>query len=156
MALVRWSQQRDLPTFPSDVLSMQREINRMFDSFFRTGWIEDTGLAPAAWSPATDIVENDTGYVVKVELPGMSKDEVKITMQENQLSIRGEKKHEEEGKENGYHRIERSYGAFQRCFALPTAVDASKIDASFKDGILTVTLPRSEAAKPKTIEVKAR
>jgi len=156
MALVRWSQQRDLPTFPSDVLNMQREINRMFDSFFRSGWIEDTGLAPAAWSPATDIVESDAGYVVKVELPGMSRDDVKITMQENQLSIHGEKKHEKEGKEKGFHRIERSYGAFQRCFTLPTAVDASKIDASFKDGILTVTLPRSEEAKPKTIEVKAR
>jgi HSP20 family protein len=156
MALVRWSQQHDLPTFPSDVLNMQREINRMFDSFFRSGWVEDTGLAPAAWSPATDIVENDNGYIVKVELPGMSKDEVKITMQNNVLTVRGEKKRDKEGKENGYHRIERSYGAFQRCFTLPAAVDASTIDASFKDGILTLTLPRTEATKPKTIEVKAR
>ena len=156
MALVRWSQQSDLPTFPSDVLNMQREINRMFDSFFRTGWVEDTGLAPSTWSPATDIVESDNGYVVKVELPGLSKDDVKIMMQNNLLTIRGEKKQEKEGKEEGYHRIERSYGAFQRCFTLPSAVDPSKIDASFKDGILTVVVPRSEAAKPKTIEVKAR
>jgi HSP20 family protein len=156
MALVRWSQQSDLPTFPTDVLTMQREINRMFDSFFRSGWIEDTGLAPSSWSPATDIVENKDGYLVKVELPGMSKDDVKITMQDNQLTIRGEKKQEKEGKDEGYHRVERSYGAFQRCFTLPSAVDASKIDASFKDGILSVTLPRSEAAQPKTIEVKAR
>jgi HSP20 family protein len=156
MALVRWSQQRDLPTFPSDVLNMQREINRMFDSFFRTGWLEDTGLTPAAWSPATDVVEDDTGYVVNVELPGMSKEDVKITMQDTLLTIRGEKKQENEGKEKGYHRIERAYGAFQRCFTLPSAVDGSKIEASFKDGILTVRLPRSEATKPKTIEVKAR
>jgi len=156
MALVRWSQQHDLPTFPSDVLTMQREINRMFDSFFRSGWIEDTGLAPVSWSPATDVVENETGYAVKVELPGMKKEDVKITMQDGLLTIRGEKKQQKEGKEDGYQRIERSYGAFQRCFALPKAVDASKIDASFKDGILTVTLPRSEAATPTTIEVKAR
>lgn len=156
MALVRWSQQSDLPTFPTDVLNMQREINRMFDSFFRSGWIEDTGLAPSTWSPATDIVETQNGYLVKVELPGMSKDDVSITMQDNQLTIRGEKKREKEGKDEGYHRVERSYGAFQRCFTLPSAVDASKIDASFTDGILTVVLPRSEAAKPKTIEVKAR
>jgi len=129
MALVRWSQQSDLPTFPSDVLNMQREINRMFDSFFRTGWVEDTGLAPSTWSPATDIVESDNGYVVKVELPGLSKDDVKIMMQNNLLTIRGEKKQEKEGKEEGYHRIERSYGAFQRCFTLPSAVDARVIES---------------------------
>jgi HSP20 family protein len=108
MSLVRWSQARDLPTFPSDVLNIQREINRMFDSFFRSGWNEDTSLAPAVWSPATDIAEDDNGYSVKVELPGVRKEDVRITMENAVLTIRGEKKQEKESKRNNVHRVERA------------------------------------------------
>jgi HSP20 family protein len=156
MSLVRWSQARDLPTFPSDVLNIQREINRMFDSFFRSGWTEDTSLAPAVWSPATDIAEDDTGYSVKVELPGVRKEDVRITMENAVLTIRGEKKQEKESKRNNVHRVERAYGSFQRSFTLPSSVKSEKIEATFADGILTITLPKAEEARPKQIDVKVK
>jgi HSP20 family protein len=156
MSLIRWNPSRELPAFPSDLLSMQRDINRIFDSFFRTGWADDTGLAPSTWSPATDVAENGDSYLVKVELPGVSRDDVKITMQDNLLTIRGEKKQEQETTERGFHRVERSYGTFQRSFTLPSTVKADAVDASFKDGILTVRLPKTEEAKPKVIDVSVK
>ena len=156
MTLIRWKPTYDLPTYPGDVLNMQREINRMFDSFFRSGGPEETDLVASTWSPAVDIVEQKDQYTVKVELPGVSKDDVKITMEDNVLTIRGEKKEEKETKEGSHHRIERSYGAFQRSFALPTTVKTDKIEASFKDGVLNVELPKSEEAKPKQIDVKVK
>jgi len=156
MSLVRWNPTRELMTFPGDVLNMQREINKMFDSFFRGGVVDDGTLATSLWSPAVDVAEHENEYRVKVELPGVSKDDVKITMQDNILTIRGEKKQEKESKESSYHRIERSYGAFQRSFTLPTTVKSDRIEATYKDGILTITLPKAEEAKPKQIEVKVK
>lgn len=156
MSLVRWSQSRDLPTFPSDVLNIQREINRMFDSFFRSGWSEDASLSSAVWSPATDITEDDHGYLVKVELPGVKKDEVKITMENSVLTIHGEKKQEKRSKSDNAHRVERIYGSFQRSFTLPTSVKPEEIEATFTDGILTISLPKVEEARPKQIDVKVK
>jgi len=156
MSLIRWNPNRELATFPTDTLSMQREINKMFDSFFRGGIQDDGSLIPSVWTPAVDVAEDENEYVVKVELPGVSKDDVKITMQENILTIRGEKKEEKETKESHFQRVERSYGSFQRSFTLPTHVKNEKIEASYKDGILTVTLPKAEEAKPKQIEVKVK
>ncbi len=156
MSLIRWTPTRDLPTFPSDVMNMQREINRMFDSFFRGGLAEDDTFAASDWTPAVDIAEHENEYFVKLELPGVSKDDVKITMQDNILTVRGEKKKERENKGSGFHRVERSYGAFQRNFTLPSTVKADKIDASYADGILTIILPKAEEAKPKQIEVKVK
>lgn len=156
MSLVRWNPTRELTSFPSGILNMQREINRMFDSFFRDGVADDGTPAPSMWSPAVDVAEHENEYRVKVELPGVSKDDVKITMQENVLTIRGEKKQETETKESNLHRIERSYGTFQRSFSLPTTVKTDKIEAAHKDGILTIILPKAEEAKPKQIEVKVK
>jgi len=156
MSLIRWNPTHDLPTFPGDMLNMQREINRMFDSFFRTGRHEDADLVASTWSPAVDIVEQDDDYIVKVELPGVSKDDVKITMEDNVLTIRGEKSQEKETKKGSHHRMERSYGSFQRAFTLPTTVKSDKIEASFKDGILNVKLPKAEEAKRKQIEVTVK
>lgn len=93
---------------------------------------------------------------MKVELPGVSKDDVKITIESNILTIRGEKKQEKDVKQENYQRIERSYGSFQRSFTLPGTVKSDAIDAIFKDGVLTVTLPKAEEAKPKHIEVKVK
>lgn len=155
MSLVRWSPARDLATFPSDVLNIQREINRMFSSFFRSD-SEDDSLGTTTWNPAVDIAEHDDEYTVKVELPGVAKDDVKIVIQENMLTIRGEKKQEKESKGANYHRVERSYGAFQRSLSLPSTVKGDKIDANFKDGLLSVVLPKAEAAKRKEIEVKVK
>jgi HSP20 family protein len=155
MSIVRWTPARDLAPFPSDVLNIQREINRMFNTFFRNEPGDDS-LANAGWNPAVDIAEHDDAFVVKVELPGVAKDEVKIVSQENMLTIRGEKKQEKESKGSNFHRVERSYGVFQRSFTLPSTVKGEKIEATFKDGVLTVTLPKAEEAKRKEVEVKVK
>lgn len=102
-----------------------------------------------------DVVENNEAYVIKAELPGISKNDVKITLHENVLTIKGEKKQEKEEKDRNFHRVERSYGSFERSFTLPSGVKDDKIEAAYKDGILTITLPKAEEAKPKEIEVKA-
>lgn len=156
MSLVRWNPVRDLATFPADILGMQREMNKMFDRFFRGGTVDNGDLIPTSWLPAMDLVENDNTYVAKVELPGVSKDDVKITLQDNTLTIRGEKKSEKETKEANYHHLERSYGAFQRSFALPGSVKSDKVEAEYKDGILTITLPKSEESRRKQIDVRVK
>lgn len=150
MSLIRWNSARG-----TELWNVQREINRLFDGFLQGG-AKDEDFGLSLWTPAVDIAEQEDDYVVKVELPGMSKDDVKITLESNILTIRGEKKQEKDLKEENYHRIERSYGSFQRSFTLPTTVKSDKIDASYKDGILTITLPKMEEAKPKQIEVKVK
>jgi HSP20 family protein len=128
-------------------------MNRMLDTFLRGGVVDD-GSFGNFWSPAVDIREDKDAYFVEVELPGLTKDEVKITMENNILTIQGEKKQEKEEKRRDYHRSERVYGSFQRSFTLPSSVKNDKIEAQYKNGILTVTLPKVEEAKPKAIEVK--
>ena len=155
MAIVRWNPARELAAFPTDILSMQREINRMFDDFFRSDR-DESSLIASTWRPAVDITEEDDAYVAKVELPGVNKDDVKITMQDNVLTIRGEKKEEKKGKEGNAQRVERYYGSFQRSFSLPTSVKSDRIEADYKDGILTINMPKAEEAKPKQIEVKVK
>jgi len=108
----------------------------------------------AAWAPLTDITEDDKEFLLKVELPDIKKDEVKVTVEDNTLRISGERKSEKEEKNKKYHRIERSYGSFLRAFSLPTEADGTKVSADFKDGMLTVHLPKTEEAKTKAIEVK--
>ena len=154
MSLVRWNPARELAAWPSDLFGIQREMNKMFDGVFRSTGDEDYSFS--SWTPAVDIAEHDEEYLVKVELPGVNRDEVKLTLENNILTIRGEKKQEKETKKENYHRVERSYGSFQRSFTLPAAVKSDKIDASYKDGILTVSLPKAEEAKPKQIEVKVK
>jgi HSP20 family protein len=156
MSIVRWNPARELATFPTDVLSMQREINNMFDHFYRGGAVDDGSLGTSLWTPAVDVAEQDGEFQVKIELPGVSKDDVKITMQDNILTIRGEKKQEKESKGSNYHRVERSYGSFQRSFTLPTSVKADKVEATYGDGILSIKLPKAEEAKPKQIDVKVK
>jgi len=154
MSLVRWNPARELATWPSDLFGIQREMNRMFDGFFRGTRDEEASLM--SWTPAVDIAEHENEYVVNVELPGVNKDDVKITLESNILTIRGEKKEEKEAKKENYHRIERSYGAFQRSFNLPTTVKSDKIDAVYNNGVLSISLPKAEEAKPKRIEVKVK
>jgi HSP20 family protein len=156
MSIVRWNPARELATFPADVMNMQREINKMFDNFFHGGTVDDGSFGTSLWTPAVDVAEHQDAYQVKVELPGVSKDDVKVTMQDNILTIRGEKKQEKESKSSNYHRVERSYGSFQRYFTLPTSVKHDKIEASYKDGILTIALPKAEEAKLKQIDVKEK
>ena len=155
MSLVRWNPARELATWPSDLFGIQREMNRMFDNMFRFDNRDEDSVFNA-WTPAVDIAEHDDQFVVKAELPGVNKDDVKITLENNILTIHGEKKQEKETKKENYHRVERSYGSFQRSFTLPTTVKSNKIDASYKDGVLQISLPKAEEAKPKQIEVKVK
>ncbi len=154
MSLMRWKPTRDLVSFPSGMVSLQREMNRVFDSFFDGA--DEPGLLSGTWVPAVDVAEGEDSYTVKMEIPGVNKDDVKITLESGILTIRGEKKAESEVNEKNVHRTERSYGSFQRSFTLPTSVKNDRIDAVYKDGILTVTLPKAEETKPKQIEVKVK
>lgn len=106
------------------------------------------------WTPAVDIAEDDKEYTIKAELPGINKEDVKVTVENGVLSISGERKSEKEEKDKKYHRIERTYGSFVRTFTLPEGTAGDKMNAEFKDGVLKLHLPKDEKAKPKTVEVK--
>lgn len=108
------------------------------------------------WAPAVDIKETPEAFNIEAELPGMSKDDVKVTVQDGVLSIQGERKHEEETNDKKHHRIERVYGSFLRRFTLPENVDENSITANFKEGILSLTLTKAEPAEPKAIEVNVQ
>ncbi len=154
MAIARWKPEREVSSWSPyrDLLNMQREIGRVFDNLFSDYDSESSFVAQ--WVPRVDVVENKDAFMIKAELPGIDKSNVKITLHDNILTIRGDKKQENEEKGINVHRIERSFGTFERAFSLPTTVKSDKIDASFKDGVLTITLPKVEEAKPKEIEVK--
>jgi HSP20 family protein len=133
----------------------QNRINRLFEETFGTFALpgEET-FALTAWTPSCDIYETDNAIVVKAELPGVKRENVNIKIENNLLTIRGERKFEEEAKKENYHRIERSYGEFMRSFTLPVSIDTKKVTAEFKDGMLKVLLPKLEEAKPKAIDIK--
>ena len=124
---------------------------KAFRPFFTT---EET--MPLAWTPPCDIYETEKQLVLKMELPEMKKEDVHVTVESNLLTLRGERKFDEKVERENYHRVERQYGEFLRTFTLPTFVDGNKISAEFKDGLLTVTLPKNTAAIPKQIEVKVK
>jgi len=153
MAITRWNPATDLTR---DLDTMQKRMNRLFNDFFSGREGDGDELMPGAWNPAVDVVEHDDSFVIEAELPGMNKDDIKISVTNDVLTIRGEKKIEKEDKKKNYHRTERSYGSFSRTFALPGNVKAEKVDAEFNNGILTVTVPKSEEAKPKQIDVKVK
>jgi HSP20 family protein len=108
----------------------------------------------ADWTPPVDISETATEYEIKAELPEVQKEDVKVTLENGVLTIQGTRRHEHEEKGKKFHRIERSYGSFARTFSLPDVIEDEKVKAEFKDGVLNLHLPKSEKAKPKTIEVK--
>lgn len=133
-----------------EMVELQRSINQLFNNGRTAG--DDVALS--AWTPAVDIFESESGYLIKLELPEVGRDDVKISLHDQTLTISGERKIENEDKRDGYHRIERSYGQFYRSFTLPPNVNPEAINAQFKDGVLRLTLPKREEAKPKQIEVK--
>ena len=147
MALVRFEPFREL-------MSLQDRMNRLFDDSYRArgGDSEDWALG-GAWAPAVDIYEKDGNIVLKAELPGVDPKDVDIRVENNLLTLRGERKFDQEVKREHYHRVERSYGVFTRSFSLPNVVDTQNINAEFKDGVLRMTLPKREEAKPKQISI---
>ncbi len=126
-------------------------LNRepLFDDFFKPNF----PLAGRGFEPTIDVLENEKEFVVKAELPGLSKDDFKLTVENNTLTLEGEKKFEGEEEKEDSHRIERSYGAFKRSFRLTDSVDSKKIKADYKNGVLEITIPKAEKAKPKQIEI---
>jgi len=148
MAIVRWDPFRELN-------AVQERMNRLFNDAYRAA--DDDVMRRGVWAPPVDIFDSGNHeLVVKAELPDMKKDDIQITVENNTLTLRGEKKMDGDIKEECCHRIERTYGAFSRTFSLPTTVDTSKVSADYKDGVLTIKLPVREEAKPKQIQVRVQ
>ncbi|HEX7126266.1 MAG TPA: Hsp20/alpha crystallin family protein [Thermodesulfobacteriota bacterium] len=148
MAIVRWDPFRDLAV-------LHERMNRLFDeTLSRTRTGEPSELT-GNWSPAVDVYENADRYVVVAELPGLTKDDVQIELKDNVLTLKGERKFADEFKDQTCHRMERAYGQFVRSFSIPAQVEAGKVEARFKDGVLTVTIPKAAAAKPRVIPIAA-
>ena len=142
MSLIRWDPFREFNTLPA-------RLGNFFGKDF------ELPAASTAWNPLVDIFENDNEIVFKAELPGMDVKDIEVRLENNVLLLKGERHFEKEAKEENYHRMEREYGFFSRSFALPTTVNADKVTAEYKDGVLKVVLPKNEATKPKPIKVAA-
>ena len=133
---------------------VQNRLSSFFGGTFPRFGNGNGGLKMADWSPQVDISEDEKEYLVKTDLPEMKKNEINVNVENGVLSISGERKSEKEEKNKKFHRIERSYGSFERTFTMPEDADGTKISAEFKDGVLNVRLPKNPATKPKAIEVK--
>lgn len=145
MTMVRWNSLRD-------VAAQQEQMSRMFEGFYGR---PQEDLNRGSWVPPVDIYRSGQHeLVLKAELPDMKEEEIELTVENNTLTLRGDRKFDTEIKEEQFHRIERSYGPFARTFALPPTVDAGKVSAEYKAGILTVRLPLREEVKPKQIKVQ--
>jgi len=145
MAIVRWEPFRDLMT-------TQREFDRLFKEAFSPLFSEGE-LSTRTWAPPVDIYETENDIVLKAELPGVDPKDVEVRVEDSTLYLKGERKFEKEVKDENYHRVERSYGSFARSFSLPNSINAEKVKAEYKDGLLTLTLPKREEAKPRTIKI---
>jgi HSP20 family protein len=145
MAVVRWDPFRDINV-------LQDRMNRLFEDAGR-GWRSEEPAAANTWSPAVDIFEAQGEIVVKAELPGMDRKDITLNLENNVLTLKGDRRFEKETKEENYHRIERAYGGFSRSFSIPATVDEEKIRADYKDGVLKIILPKKEQAKPKQIRI---
>ena len=138
-----------------DMTVLRRQMDDLFNRGF-AGFLgePDNGETMASWSPAMDVLETEDSVVLRAELPGLTEQDVEITVENNVLTLRGEKKFEHDESEGNYRRIESRYGSFYRSFSLPTSVDKERIDAKFANGVLQISLPKAEKAKPKKIAVK--
>lgn len=141
-----------------EMTTMARRLNRLFDEAFQSQlWPrEDGGSITSAWIPPVDVFEEKDSLRIMAELPGVKADEVKISLENNVLTIRGEKKQTAEEHTERVHRYERAYGMFERSFTVPTTIDADHIKAAYEDGVLTLTLPKVERAKPRQISVEVQ
>ena len=146
MSIMKWRPSRELA-------AIRDEMDRLFDEFFNFVPARRRELLEGEWLPNIDVAETDDNVIVTAELPGVKQDDVSISVLNDVLTLKGEKKEEKEIKRENYHRIERSYGSFQRSVSLPTGVQADKAKATYKDGVLTVTIPKAESAKPKSIKI---
>jgi HSP20 family protein len=145
MALIRWEPVRELS-------SIQSEMNRLFNTFFDSP-TPSNGGSLRRWIPAMDLVETGDEFVLRADLPGLAGDDVKIEVDDNVLTVSGERKSENEERKEGYYRVERAYGSFSRSLTLPEGVDPESVKASFDRGVLEVRIPKPEARKPRKVEI---
>lgn len=137
------------------VSNLRREMDRIFNELIPFSWrLDDSETGMSRWTPTTDMMETDNEYLVEVELPGLTKNDIQINCQDNVLSIEGERRQENREENPGYLRTERSYGAFKRSIILPTSILEDKVKATFKNGILKVTVPKAEKSKRKAVPIE--
>ena len=156
-ALTKWSPFRTTRWDPTQQMAdFERTLERLFNRAPAIAGHGDEPITERLWEPLTDITEDDKEFLVKVELPEMKKEDVKVTVENGVLRISGERKAEKEEKTTKYHRIERAYGSFERCFTLPENCKADNMTAEYKDGMLTLCVPKTKDDSPKAIEVKVQ
>jgi HSP20 family protein len=145
MAIIKWDPFRDMVT-------LRDKMNRLFEDAF-SGRGEDKELTASTWIPSVDIYESENEMVLTAEVPGIDEKDIEIKIEDNTLTLRGERKFQKETKEENYHRIERSYGSFYRAFTLPTSIDADRIHAEHESGVLKITMPKKHELKPRTVKI---
>jgi HSP20 family protein len=146
--MIRWTPEADL---------LRGRMDRLFNDMLQNMWgggAASEAMAPRAWAPPVDIRETEEALVFTAELPGLSKEDVEITLESNVLTLAGERKLEKDTKGETWHRVERTYGGFSRSFTLPATVRTDRVEAAFANGVLTVTLPKMEESKPRRISIK--
>ncbi|MCM8795229.1 MAG: Hsp20/alpha crystallin family protein [Candidatus Omnitrophica bacterium] len=152
MALIKW-RGREWDPF-RELLDLEKEFHRFLDTSFDT--LPERISKEGIWSPSLDISEDKDNIVIKADLPGVKQQDIDISINDNILTLKGERRRDEETKGKNYHRIERFYGSFVRSLSLPRYVDTDKINASYKDGVLEIVIPKTEEAKPKQIKVELK
>ena len=143
MPIMKYTPFSAIEDFPTGLRVFEDTVNRLFSE-----------QAARPWSPAVDIFETENELLLKADLPGLEMKDIEIQIENSTLSLRGERKYENSSKDGGFHRVERGYGSFVRYFTLPETVDPEKVNADYKQGVLTVTLPKKELAKPRQIKVQ--
>ena len=146
MALIRWEPAREIN-------SLQSEMNRLFNTFFDTPTGSAGNGGARRWLPAMDLVETDDRFVLRADLPGLSEGDVNVELEDNVLTVSGERKAEHESRREGYYRIERASGNFQRSLTLPKGIDPEAVNAAFERGVLEVRIPKPEQRKPRKISI---
>jgi HSP20 family protein len=150
MALIRWEPVRELS-------SLQTEMNRLFNTFFdapATGGTGNGGAQARRWVPAMDLVETDDHFVLRADLPGLSEDDVSLEVEDNVLTVSGERKAEHEEQREGFYRVERAFGSFRRSLTLPEGVDPEGVQAAFDKGVLEIRIPKPEERKPRRVAIR--
>ena len=155
MALIPYRKNSWLDHF-SELESIQKEMNKLFDFSLMRNPFNESSLFGKQWAPAIDVYESKESILVKVDLPGMKKEDLGVTVQQDHLIIKGERKECVKGKPGDFYSVERSYGSFYRAIALPAAVDANKVDAKYEDGVLSLTLPKKEEEKNKSVSISIK
>lgn len=146
MSLVRWDPFAELE-------DVSTRLNRFFG---RRPMGAEGSMTVTEWTPVVDVEENNEGYLVKAELPGLKREDIKVTVNNGMLMLQGERRAEKEEKGKRFHRIERSYGSFYRSFTLPEGVNDEKLNAEFKDGVLTIMIPKAPEVKPKAVQIQVK